>query len=161
MQLTLDRVATGYGQPGLTMFDWTLSSNRSTDPNFQLPSELKYRLDIEKFCDKVSKSLYSNPRDPVGLLTDEERFITTSILSRDFAELEGQLHSVNNRKSCPAHTNLHMLTCTSCNECLSSSCKSPSASISLLRQSHGKGLSPFTFYTLHLRNVVFRKCARP
>lgn len=67
------------------------------DANFLLPSELKYRLDIEKFCDKVSKSLYSNHRDPVGLLTDEERFITTSILTQDFADLEGQLHSVTNR----------------------------------------------------------------
>ena len=80
------------------MFDWTLSSNGCADPTFQLPLELKCRLDIEKFCDKVSKSLYCNQRDPVGLLTDEERFVTTSILCRDFADLEGQLHSVNNCK---------------------------------------------------------------
>ena len=88
------RVATGYGQPPSTLFDWTLSSTgSSTDPNFWLPPEIKTRLDIEKFCDKVSKSLYINYRDPVGLLSDEERFVMSSILSRDFEDLDGQLKS--------------------------------------------------------------------
>ena len=87
-------MATGYGQPPSTLFDWTLSSTgSSTDPNFWLPPEIKTRLDIEKFCDKVSKSLYINHRDPVGLLSDEERFVMSSILSRDFEDLDGQLKS--------------------------------------------------------------------
>ncbi|OJD28401.1 hypothetical protein ACJ73_00179 [Blastomyces percursus] len=94
--IVAQRVATGYGQPSQTLLDWTLSSPESVDQNFKLPPEIKCRLDIEKFCDKVTRGLYSNPRDPVGLSSDDERFIVTTILSKDFEELEGQLRQDHN-----------------------------------------------------------------
>lgn len=82
------RVATGYGQPPSTLYDWTLSSIDSMDANFKLPEDINSRLEIEKFCDKVTKVLYTNRRDPVGLCSDQERSPLISFLSRDFDALE-------------------------------------------------------------------------
>ncbi|KKK19251.1 hypothetical protein AOCH_005713 [Aspergillus ochraceoroseus] len=93
--IVAQRVATGYGQPSSTMYDWTLSSNESMDPNFKLPDSIRHRLDIEKFCDKVTKALYTNRRDPVGLCSDQERSTLISILSRDLDELENHLKPHN------------------------------------------------------------------
>ncbi|PYI01979.1 hypothetical protein BO78DRAFT_400916 [Aspergillus sclerotiicarbonarius CBS 121057] len=93
--IVAQRVATGYGQPPSTVYDWTLSSNESMDPNFRLPNDIRPRLEIEKFCDKVTKSLYTNRRDPVGLCSDQERSTLISFLSRDFDELENQLKAQN------------------------------------------------------------------
>ena len=99
------RVATGYGQPPSTLFDWTLSSGEATEPTFRLSTDIKSRLDIEKFADKVTKALYSSHRDPVGLVNEEERTVMTSVLSRDFEDLESRLHSEHDRtfyNSCPS-----------------------------------------------------------
>ncbi|BCR94428.1 putative C6 transcription factor (Leu3) [Aspergillus luchuensis] len=93
--IVAQRVATGYGQPPSSVYDWTLSSNDSMDPNFRLPDDIRSRLEIEKFCDKVTKSLYTNRRDPVGLCSDQERSTLISFLSRDFDELENQLKAHN------------------------------------------------------------------
>lgn len=65
------------------------------DPNFKLPADIRPRLEVEKFCDKITKALYSNRRDPVGLTTDQERHTMISFLSRDFDELEEQLKAQN------------------------------------------------------------------
>lgn len=68
------------------------------DPNFKLPEDIRRRLDIEIFCDKVTKTLYTNRRDPVGLCSDQERSTLISFLSRDFDELEDQLKSKTDGK---------------------------------------------------------------
>lgn len=93
------RVSTGYGQPSSTLYDWTLSSSDSLDSNFKLPEDLRTRLEIEKFCDKITRALYTNRRDPVGLTNDHERSTMISFLSRDFDELEEQLKTQNDCKS--------------------------------------------------------------
>ncbi|KAL1974360.1 hypothetical protein VTN31DRAFT_4564 [Thermomyces dupontii] len=85
------RVATGYGQPASTLYDWTLGASQNVDANFQLPPDIRARLQIEQFSDKVTKALYSSRRDPVGLLGDLERAAFVSFLSRDFDDLESQL----------------------------------------------------------------------
>ncbi|RJE18482.1 Transcription factor [Aspergillus sclerotialis] len=86
--IVAQRVATGYGQPPSTLYDWTLSSSDTADQNFKLPENIRSRLEIEKFCDKVTKVLYTNRRDPVGLCSDQERSALISFLSRDYDELE-------------------------------------------------------------------------
>lgn len=88
-------MATGYGQPPSTLYDWTLSGRESGDPNFKLPLDLKARLDIEKLCDRVTKAFYNNRRDPVGLAGDPERSTLTSLLSVDFDDLEDHLSPEN------------------------------------------------------------------
>ena len=93
-------VATGYGQPPSTLYDWTLSWSESVDPNFKLPEGIKPRLEIERFCDKVTKALYANQRDPVGLCNDQARSSLISFLSRDFDELEQKLKPQNDSMLC-------------------------------------------------------------
>lgn len=88
------RVATGYGQPPGTLFDWTLASSASlSDPNFALPDSIKNLVLIEQLSDKITKTLYSNRRDPVGLTSDIERPNYVALLSRDLEELEDKLQS--------------------------------------------------------------------
>ncbi|CAI7611554.1 unnamed protein product [Penicillium pancosmium] len=93
--IVAQRVSTGYGQPPSTIYDWTLSSNDSSDPNFKLPGEIRSRLEIEEFCDKITRALYTNRRDPVGLTSDRERSTLLSFLSRDFDELEEHFKGQN------------------------------------------------------------------
>ncbi|GAM36896.1 hypothetical protein TCE0_022f06354 [Talaromyces pinophilus] len=89
------RVATGYGQPPSTLYDWTLGAGELIDPSFRLPREIKTRLQIEVFVDKVTKALYNNRRNPVGLAEESERSSLISFLTRDFEELEDQLKPEN------------------------------------------------------------------
>ncbi|KAJ6079454.1 hypothetical protein N7467_009207 [Penicillium canescens] len=93
--IVAQRVSTGYGQPPSTLYDWTLSSSDALDPNFKLPEDMRPRLEIEKFCDKITRALYTNRRDPVGLTSDHERSTMISFLSRDFEELEEELRTHN------------------------------------------------------------------
>ncbi|KAJ5590551.1 hypothetical protein N7450_004523 [Penicillium hetheringtonii] len=97
--IVAQRVSTGYGQPPSTLYDWTLSSNDSSDPNFKLPDDIRSRLEIEEFCDKVTRALYTNRRDPVGLTSDRERGTLLSFLSRDFDELEDVFKAQNDCKN--------------------------------------------------------------
>ena len=86
------RVATGYGQPANTIYDWTLSSKAAnTDTNFTLPSPVADHLRIERFSQKVSSTLYSNRQNPVGLASDTERQAYVNLLASDFADLEEEI----------------------------------------------------------------------
>ena len=78
-------VATGYGQPSSTFYDCTLGMNESA---FKLPADVEKRIQIEKFSSKVTKALYSNRLDPVGLASDSERPALTSLLAREYEDLE-------------------------------------------------------------------------
>lgn len=93
--IVAQRVATGYGQPASTVYDWTLGASEIVDINFQLPREIKARLQIEEFVDKVTKALYNNRRNPVGLAEGNERPSLISFLVRDFEDLEDHLKSEN------------------------------------------------------------------
>ena len=76
------------------MYDWTLEPSTLKDPSYLLPEELSHRIQIERFCDKVTKALYSNPSDPVGLTKADERHILCNLLAQDFNELEARIGSV-------------------------------------------------------------------
>jgi hypothetical protein len=90
--LTIDRVATGYGQPSNTLYDWTLGLRATkSDVNFALPSILNDHLRIEQFAEKVSRTLYSNRQDPVGLVSDSERQNYVNLLASDFSDLKERI----------------------------------------------------------------------
>ena len=61
------------------------------ETGFQLSPEVDVRLRIEMFCDKVTKALYTNSRDPVGLTNEEEKSIITTILAKELEEIEQKL----------------------------------------------------------------------
>lgn len=91
--IVAQRIGTAYGQPSSTIYDWTLGT-KPTDPlvpNYELPEPIWNRLIIEQFSDKVSKTLYTNHRDPEGLGSDQERTTYASFLSKDFEELRQRL----------------------------------------------------------------------
>lgn len=81
-------LGTGYGQPASTLYDWTLalrSDSGAANP-FALTPELDARLQIEKFCDKISKECYSNQTDPIGLSGDEIRNHLTRVFKREHSD---------------------------------------------------------------------------
>ena len=85
------RVSTGYGQPPTTLYDWTLAPTGPVESSFRLPSEVEGRLLIERFSNNVTKALYSNHSDPVGLANENERSVLTTFLQREYEDLEQKL----------------------------------------------------------------------
>ena len=75
----------------------------SREPSYNLPEELAVRLRIEKFCDKVTKGLYSNRSDPVGLASDDQRAAMVSLLVREFEDLGMEIGSSISRKMLLSH----------------------------------------------------------
>jgi hypothetical protein len=91
--LVAQSVGTGYGQPASTLYDWTLAVRPGDEGPFQLSRGLEARLQIERFCDKVSKEMYSNASDPRGVAGDEHRAMLTRVFRRDFSELQASILS--------------------------------------------------------------------
>ncbi|KAL8735365.1 MAG: hypothetical protein Q9166_000910 [cf. Caloplaca sp. 2 TL-2023] len=87
------RVATGYGQPPSTVYDWALVPSASSGSNYQLPEEVEVRLGIERFCNKVTRSFYTNKMDPMGLVSDEQRAIMSDFLADDLEEIQSKLRT--------------------------------------------------------------------
>ncbi|KUI58340.1 Regulatory protein LEU3 [Cytospora mali] len=88
-------IGTGYGQPASTLYDWTLATRPGESGPFQLSEELEARLQIERFCDKVSKEMYSNASDPRGVAGDEHRAMLMRVYRREFSELQASIMSRN------------------------------------------------------------------
>jgi hypothetical protein len=98
-------IGTGYGQPASTLYDWTLAIRPGDDGPFVLSPELEARLQIERFCDKVSKEMYSNATDPRGVAGDELRAMLTRVYRREYNELHVSLMS---RQDISPIVNLHL-----------------------------------------------------
>ncbi|RMZ78359.1 hypothetical protein DV738_g3843, partial [Chaetothyriales sp. CBS 135597] len=90
--IVAQRIATAYGQPPLTIYDWTLGPKPiENNPGYELPAPILNRLLIEKFVDRVTRSLYMNDKDPVGLTTDKDRGQYIKLLVDHLEHLEDQL----------------------------------------------------------------------
>ncbi|KAF7871564.1 hypothetical protein EAF04_003671 [Stromatinia cepivora] len=88
--------ATGYGQPASTLYDWTLAVRPGEEGPFTISPELSSRLTIERFCDKVSKEMYSNANDPRGVAGDEIRALLTRVYRREYEEIRVAILSRQN-----------------------------------------------------------------
>ena len=95
------RVATGYGQPPSTVYDWTLAPYGSNEANFKLHEDVEAILLIERFCNRVTKALYSNHLDSVGLVDDAQRSILMAFLVKDYQDLEEKLRPSTSCASLP------------------------------------------------------------
>ena len=91
--IVAQNVGTGYGQPASTLYDWTLALRPGDDPALHLSPDLEARLQIERFCDKVSKEMYSNASDPRGVAGDEHRAMLMRVYRRDYGELQASIMS--------------------------------------------------------------------
>lgn len=93
-------MATGYGQPPSTFYDWTLEpSGAIVDPGFELPKAARNRLLIERFSSRVTEALYRNHSDPVGLASDDNRSTFVKMLSRDYEDVEARVQQPDSCKS--------------------------------------------------------------
>ncbi|KAK4039324.1 hypothetical protein C8A01DRAFT_47174 [Parachaetomium inaequale] len=88
-------IGTGYGQPASTLYDWTLAIRPGVEGPYSLGPELEARLLIERFCDKVSKEMYSNASDPRGVAGDEHRAMLMRVYRREFNELQASILAQN------------------------------------------------------------------
>lgn len=89
--LTSNRIATGYGQPPSTFYDWTLDQDPTADRGFILPKDAQNRLLIERFSSKVTQALYRDETDPVGLVSEDKRRSLVKIFERDYRDVEARL----------------------------------------------------------------------
>lgn len=103
--IVAQNIGTGYGQPASTLYDWTLAIRPGEDGPFTLSPELEARLQIERFCDKVSKEMYSNASDPRGVAGDELRAMLTRVYRREYNELQV---SILSRPDLSPLVNLHL-----------------------------------------------------
>lgn len=82
-------MATGYGQPPSTIYDWALEPASLKDADYRLPDDLHIRLRIEKFCDRVTKSLYSSKPEPADFISTE-KLVIAQVLESELREMEVQ-----------------------------------------------------------------------
>jgi hypothetical protein len=90
-------VATGYGQPATTIYDWVLEPASLRDADYRLPDELAIRLRIEKFCDRVTKALYSSKPEPAEFIS-ADKLMVVQILESELNEMEADFGSDLSRK---------------------------------------------------------------
>lgn len=57
------------------------------DADYRLPSDLSIRLRIEKFCDRVTKALYSSKPEP-GEFISTEKLVMVQILESELRDME-------------------------------------------------------------------------
>ncbi|KAI9740821.1 MAG: hypothetical protein M1818_004426 [Claussenomyces sp. TS43310] len=93
--IIFQNASNGYGQPSMSIYDWTLGLGLVTSNTFDLPNELENQLKIAKFSQKVTKTLYSNSSDPIGLISEKEQSTVMSILRSEYQELEMSLAGSN------------------------------------------------------------------
>ncbi|TGO29935.1 hypothetical protein BPAE_0009g00310 [Botrytis paeoniae] len=83
-------VSTANGQPTITIYDWGLGDGLEQDSEI-LPPGIKQRLKIEKFCQKVSKTLYGNSSEVTGVLSNlDEQISMTNMLEHQYQQLESE-----------------------------------------------------------------------
>lgn len=93
-------VATGYGQPPSTIYDWALEPASLRAADYRLPEELKVRLRIEKFCDRVTRSLYNGRPEPSEFLS-MDKLLLVGILENELKEMELDFGDDLSRKFAP------------------------------------------------------------
>ena len=85
------RVATGYGQPPTTFYDWTLEPTGAFPPGFILPKDAQNRLTIERFSSRITQVLYRNDADMVGLANEETRITFTKMCETEYDQIGKRL----------------------------------------------------------------------
>lgn len=80
-------VATGYGQPPSTIYDWALEPASLNDADYHPSDDLRIRLRIEKFCDRVTKALYSSKPEAADFVSSEKLLIV-QLLENELKEME-------------------------------------------------------------------------
>jgi len=91
--IVAQEISTAFGQPPRTLYDSSLASlprprlddARGTNP------ELYWRLQIERFCNRVSLNFYNNKASPIGIASAEERGVWMSVLMDEYQKLKDEI----------------------------------------------------------------------
>ena len=75
-----------YGMPSRSIYDWNVESIVFL-PHHSPFTDIEHRLKIEKFSDKMTRSLYSNSSDPSGTIAHDHLPAVLSNLNADLEEL--------------------------------------------------------------------------
>ena len=91
--LMSSRVGTGYGQPALSNYDWTLATinglgSEGRPGGYTLPQEMNARLRIEQYVNQVTNALYNNSSDPIGLAPEQGKSSLVSVLAKSLEDLK-------------------------------------------------------------------------
>lgn len=116
-----DSVATGYGQPPSTIYDWALEPASLRDADYRLPDELAIRLRIEKFCDRVTKALYSSKPEPAESMS-ADKLLVVQVLENELRDMDVEFDGKLSGKLPVSFLNRTMLTLISSNQYDSSPC---------------------------------------
>jgi len=84
VNVVAQNVATGQGQPPLSRWAW-YTYGLHLD---QMKDELQSRCQIEKFCDTVTRTLYTMQRDHVVEVDQAQRGLQIAMYARELGELE-------------------------------------------------------------------------
>ncbi|KAL4880919.1 hypothetical protein BJY04DRAFT_190374 [Aspergillus karnatakaensis] len=96
--IVAQNVATGYGQPPGTIYDWALEPAVLQDADYYPSEDLQVRFHIEKFCDHVSRSLYNSRPDPENFISTEKLLIV-QLLENELKEIELRFRSISHINS--------------------------------------------------------------
>ncbi|KAB8360615.1 hypothetical protein FH972_024352 [Carpinus fangiana] len=93
-------ISTGYGQPPKSIYDWTLTSLSETPigsaaTSSSLPGDLYWRLQIERYCNKISQKFYNNRTNDIGITEAEQRNAFMSLLELEYGELQRKVALLN------------------------------------------------------------------
>ncbi|RDW71554.1 hypothetical protein BP6252_08117 [Coleophoma cylindrospora] len=92
-------VSTGNGQPPIVRYNRMLQTLSSTESEYKLPDEIRIRLQIENFCNNVTKGLYINAPNKYEPKDAAEKATMVSVLGREFQAMEmefgGRLSLIN------------------------------------------------------------------
>lgn len=98
VNIVAQNVSTGYGMPQLSQWNWyTHGLHLATiSPLF------RNRCIIERFVDKVTKTLYSVQRDTAGQPDERSRAVQIEVLQSEFNEVEAEVNSQDPTSKSPS-----------------------------------------------------------
>lgn len=82
-------VSISNGQPSITIYDWGLGDGLKETAGI-LPDDIIQRLKIEKFCQTITKTLYSDSSRLTGVLAEAEQPAALNLLERLYQQLESE-----------------------------------------------------------------------
>lgn len=112
--IVAQEMSTAFGQPPRTVYDFNLTSLKqpSTNDPKGLSLELFWRLQIERFCNRISLNFYNNRNNPIGITSADERAVWMNVLMEEYQrlsrEIEAQGSPINKLYLHAAGLHLHL-----------------------------------------------------
>lgn len=93
--IVAQEMSTAFGQPPRTVYDFNLTSLKqpSTNDPKGLSLELYWRLQIERFCHRISHNFYNNKNNPIGITAADERAIWMNVLMEEYQRLKSDIEA--------------------------------------------------------------------